>query len=514
MLKENLNHTSNKGITLIALVITIIIMLILVAVTISMAINGGLFEKAGEAVKETQNAINYEQKLADGKIKIGDFWYASIDDYLNNNPITTGITVDKATVELKKKESAEVEGEEVLEGTITASVFGMETEPEITWEVSPEDQTAVTLSGTTGKTITVKAVGTTKEAVTVTAKCTYEGTLYSVPCEVKLKIMPIATLKVGDYVNYTPDTGTYKVADGETGSGRDTTDPGYQEFTTETGLQWRVWSIKENAEGDIEEVEIVLAGVGPSLTLKGADGYNHSVDILNDLCETLYSKTEKGIKVAIGRSINVEDINSKTTYSPIGEKNTSTGFTYKDTKKLSEYGTGYMKYPNLYSQEIGYGTAGTFNTTGLDGETGLKNGTTENGVTTYPLMGYTDGNTAGTDPYVTHTYYGYNGFSYTYYPDNCLDTSLGVNTAPAGLIKLSGTYWLASRCVDVDPANSRFGMCYLTSGGIVYGKNLFYSSGATYNDSLAVRPVVTLRSNVSLEYEKTEGDTTYWTAVF
>lgn len=57
--------TSQRGITLIALVITIIVMLILVAVTISMAVNGGLFEYAGKAVNETKGAITNEQQLAD-----------------------------------------------------------------------------------------------------------------------------------------------------------------------------------------------------------------------------------------------------------------------------------------------------------------------------------------------------------------------------------------------------------------------------------------------------------------
>ena len=71
-----------KGITLIALVITIIVMLILVAVTISMAINGGLFEKAGKATGDTKNAMNAEQALASGQITIDGKTYASIDDYL------------------------------------------------------------------------------------------------------------------------------------------------------------------------------------------------------------------------------------------------------------------------------------------------------------------------------------------------------------------------------------------------------------------------------------------------
>ena len=72
----------NKGITLIALIITIIVMLILVAVTITTAINGGLFEKAGKAVGDTKNSINAEQGLASGRIQIDGVWYDSMDDYL------------------------------------------------------------------------------------------------------------------------------------------------------------------------------------------------------------------------------------------------------------------------------------------------------------------------------------------------------------------------------------------------------------------------------------------------
>lgn len=50
-----------RGITLIALIITIIIMLILVGVTVTSAINGGLFSKAKNASTETENAKIFEQ---------------------------------------------------------------------------------------------------------------------------------------------------------------------------------------------------------------------------------------------------------------------------------------------------------------------------------------------------------------------------------------------------------------------------------------------------------------------
>ena len=80
------NLKEKNGITLIALVITIIVMLILVAVTISMAINGGLFTHAGKATRDTENAKLQEKELSQGRVKIDGIWYDSIDDYMNERP--------------------------------------------------------------------------------------------------------------------------------------------------------------------------------------------------------------------------------------------------------------------------------------------------------------------------------------------------------------------------------------------------------------------------------------------
>ena len=200
---------TQNGITLIALVITIIIMLILVGVSVTVALNGGLFNAAKKAKDDTKTAIKAEQKLADGKIKINGQWYNSVNDYLNNNPITTGIEIkdEAATViseiTLKKKQSEEVEGQEVKTATITASVFGMDEEPEITWEISPKEQTAIELSSETGKQITVTAIGTENEAVTLTAKCTYEGEVKAASATVTLEILkPVVVAEKGDFVEY------------------------------------------------------------------------------------------------------------------------------------------------------------------------------------------------------------------------------------------------------------------------------------------------------------------------
>ncbi|MBO4815613.1 MAG: hypothetical protein J5507_01400 [Clostridia bacterium] len=72
---------NSKGITLIALVITIIVMLILVGVTINVASNSGLFGKAGEAKGGTNLAKEKEMMQAaalgylndDGYVDLGTF---------------------------------------------------------------------------------------------------------------------------------------------------------------------------------------------------------------------------------------------------------------------------------------------------------------------------------------------------------------------------------------------------------------------------------------------------------
>ena len=65
-------------------IIMLNVLYIYLQVTISMAINGGLFEYAGKGVSDTQNAIDAEQQLANGQVTIGDKTYSSIDEYLDN----------------------------------------------------------------------------------------------------------------------------------------------------------------------------------------------------------------------------------------------------------------------------------------------------------------------------------------------------------------------------------------------------------------------------------------------
>ena len=58
-----------KGITLIALIITIIVMMILVGVTVSVSLNGGLFDTARRAAQETEKEAIYDQIVSAIKLK-------------------------------------------------------------------------------------------------------------------------------------------------------------------------------------------------------------------------------------------------------------------------------------------------------------------------------------------------------------------------------------------------------------------------------------------------------------
>lgn len=75
---------NQKGITLVALIITIIVMLILVAVSITIALNGGLFDTTKKAAGDTKNAINEEGSLSNGKVNIDGNEY-NITEYANIN---------------------------------------------------------------------------------------------------------------------------------------------------------------------------------------------------------------------------------------------------------------------------------------------------------------------------------------------------------------------------------------------------------------------------------------------
>ena len=77
----------NEGITLIALIITIIVMLILVAVSVNILIKSNLIGTAEKTVNKYKTAS--EEEGNNRVIEINGKKYNSIEDYINNKPLST-----------------------------------------------------------------------------------------------------------------------------------------------------------------------------------------------------------------------------------------------------------------------------------------------------------------------------------------------------------------------------------------------------------------------------------------
>ena len=81
----NMQNKKQKGITLIALIITIVILLILAAVTIDIAIDGKLFDTAKDAVDKTNDRVAEEQETIDELMNEWDKLQENTEDNPNTN---------------------------------------------------------------------------------------------------------------------------------------------------------------------------------------------------------------------------------------------------------------------------------------------------------------------------------------------------------------------------------------------------------------------------------------------
>ena len=224
----------NRGITLIALVITIIILLILAGISISALTQTGLFGKAKQAKEKSEAAQNLENEtLKDYESKV--------NEYLTGN------------------------GEE--------------------------------------KTVTLAS-----------------------------KVEP------GDYVTYTPTSAsTDAILEelAEYSGNTDNTKNTASTLTQETELKWRVLDVVDEKVRLISEVPTTS-----TVTLKGYNGYNNAVYLLDKTCKTLYSKAGYSEKV---QNLKIEDIQkymTTTDYSTI-DSNYGTTFSPVNDKK----------YPSIFEQE-------------------------------------------------------------------------------------------------------------------------------------------------------------------
>ena len=251
---KKIEKQKNKGITLIALVITIIVLLILAGVTIAtLTGDNGILTKASEASEQTKQANAEEQVQLEVTASIGTDGSIIIEDLNDNLQNIEGLTHD---------------GESITDNPI-------ETLP----------ATVVV----DGNNVIIRGDGSV--GVSEWTQTGYEITNGEI------------TVKVGDYVlNYDEGTGSAEI---------ETTESGHteQQILSTENLGWRILGIGEN--GGLE-----LISDNPTtstITLAGETGYLNAENVLNTTCDELYGKGEYAESA---RSLNVEDINKLANYDP------------------------------------------------------------------------------------------------------------------------------------------------------------------------------------------------------
>ena len=367
----------NRGITLVALVITIIILLVLAGISISALTNIGLFAKAKEAKEKTQNAA-IEQNI-------------KLDEYEN---------------EMNKY--APKQNENILAKKV----------------------------------------------------------------------------KVGDYVNYIPDTvsntdSKYKtlISNLTTYSGTDknTTETLKQEKDGENKLRWRVLDIDKTTG----QVRLISEKTTTStISLYGYNGYNNAVKLLDDTCSTLYNST----LASNVQNIKIEDIQDKmkTDYTTIS----------------SDYGNRFTPsnkyYPNILlkekEQKVTVEGANTIGTEiDLSEQKGLLN---QNDELQADILD------------IKYTYWN-KKISVDDFEENNKEMYYKLflnNQGKDDKENYYNTYWMASRCISASTDHANFNI-YRVNSGYVNAEVLYNSSGVERPNTFAFRPVITLNSNVQIDME-------------
>ena len=499
-----------KGITLVALVITIVVLLILAGVSINTVLgDDGIIQKAKEAAEATKrasaeeemNRLVLEYQLAKSDENFEDFLQEKINEGRINGATDNGdgtVTISKRvdgkdyTITVKKPSSSaqsiKIKGKRVVaneDGTgenlgeastskgkilyimIDSSISGGTT------TVSPQVPYAVTENGTYKFTVTGTVNGTayTKE-VSVEVN------------QFKNSILEDINIKIGDSVNYTYDTANSSYTLESKYSGNSSN----QTIAQTTGLTWKVLNVdKENDTVDI----ISTNPTSSTVTFANILGYNNGPYLMNEICKAQYSNKTLGVNA---RSINLLDMEKQLTAAGIKSRNEYN----KGSSTYAQYGTtktytSNTKYPSLYANQKGAGP----NITEAEASKKITQPDTTKGndpyeeskpiATTEPTTDNTSG--TGSPLTVTQTYY--------YIPIN--DTNYGA----ASSILANGTpFWVAARGVYAYSDVAGFGLRY--AGTNANGSVMFDSDGSTYGTACALRPVVSLPSSL-LTGEQTNG---------
>jgi len=238
-------------------------------------------------------------------------------------------------------------------------------------------------------------------------------------------------------------------------------DPQPATITRDESITWKYFGIDENGEA------LIVGSVttsSPQITLAGKGGYLNGPSTLKTICETMYSS-----EMGKARSITIEDVTRVLEYT--GERGI-----YCEPEEGDHVPTVKSKTINEIAKEIGY------NMSNFASETPEAEKNIGEYVSDYYIINKTD----DASEYNTE-------MADLIYPGT-------TTTNPT----LTTIYWLASPCVlagfDTDCAG--FNVRCINSAS-VEAYDMFGSNDYSFCNEYAVRPVVSLSSNIQVAYDGT-----------
>lgn len=464
---------SHRGITIMALVITIIVLLILASVSIKIAIDGGLISVTQNA--KDDNTIDSEKEA----ISLGYNAYKRIKErykYFDGEASEQ----KNAVLEVEDAEEVTEDGEDWIISFKTKNEYRLKTDGDI---------------------ILIKKDG----VLVANWKTNDDGTISNGK----------TTLKIGDYVDYDAT----KDKNGNTITGEKATYTSYSEKNTgayknqgrSSGYSenqvfnlssytagWRVLGVENG------RIQLISAGIiGPDsggeivgenkyYYLKGKKGYTDGLSELNSI-SSMYGQ---GKGATGGRSIKAEDLNKITGYSP---ENTENGKVYGKKvayfwdgtdKPYYEYQDGERKIAGRVS--ISHDTFNWYDGTTWQSSTKSSTATTTNREKIMEI---------------TSTNYYYNPLTLTNQDggekkgikENSNEWNLLFEDTIGERFGKAKHYWLASSYVTAETNVVYFGVMQVYYGKIGGISGLFYSSGASMEECYGIRPVVSLNDGIQIE---------------
>ncbi len=439
-----------RGITLIALVITIIVLLILAGVSIAMLTGqNGILTQAQRASEQTDigkekeeialaynGAVLKKTQEGGGAVTADD-----LKDQFDSNGVKNVIASGSNPI------------------TVTFTDSGRK------YEIDSNGN--ITQVGTGGETTTAKSL---------------------------VQAFKDGDIKVGDYISYNP------IATGDTGSEDKYT---YESLQASNGYGNQTYSVKN----DTEKVNWIVLGLSddgnnllittgspirkegtnnpssddPYFYLKGSAGYINAETELKNISK-IYGNGDLADSEKT-RSITIEDINKLTGFNPDEDYTNGQGeiYEYGNNITVQGNGDGTYKYSGLNEAK------GTF--TNNHRNSGFQYIDDSNQLKT---IATTDTSTTAN---LTETYYYYTA-----------DTNMVSEDIYNKFFNTGDKYyWLASRAVDVYSNCASF-YVRVVDGGDVGAGLLFNSDGYGLGHGYGVRPVVYLKSGITVDDVKMLGE--------